>query len=363
MAKALKILKFDKAMQLADQAGGKQHVLLGNGFSIGAHPMFRYGTLYEQARKAGLPKHVHALFDRYGTANFEEVLRQLDEGQWLADHYRMRKTKPKLDMRKDHERVKQALVDAIADSHPPFPDGVGEAKLAAAADFLDQFYNVFTTNYDLLLYWASLVKQPFPFEDGFGREVDADDSYCEFLPASNDRRHIYFLHGALHLYTAEGEVRKMVWNTTGIPLMEQVKEALEKKKYPLVVSEGGSQSKSERIEASSYLSNCLRKFANIRGSLFLYGSSLSQQDDHIWDVIATNTSLPRLFVGVRGNPSSQRNLRLVERAAALVPRRKHVLASGRRGGRAKAEELEVRFFDSTSGGVWTPKPNASPLAA
>ena len=84
-----KVISFRKAVSRATKAGGKRHVLLGNGFSIGAHQQFQYGTLYEQAKNASLPDHVIELFERYGTTNFEQVLRQLDEGQWLAEHYRL----------------------------------------------------------------------------------------------------------------------------------------------------------------------------------------------------------------------------------------------------------------------------------
>jgi hypothetical protein len=353
VADSIELLKFDDALGVAEAADGKKHLLLGNGFSIGAHALFKYGMLYEQARKAGLPKHVQKIFDRYGTTNFEEVLRQLDEGQWMADHYEMQKTREKPDMRDDYEQVKRALAEAIANSHPPFPSAVGEEKLAAAREFMSQFHNIFTTNYDLLPYWASVDEDSFPFDDGFGREIDTDDSYCVFLPASNSNPHMYFLHGALHLYTMDGEVRKMVWRTTNVPLIEQVKSGLESKRYPLVVSEGDTLGKSKRIEASSYLSHALRRFENIKGSLFIYGSSLGSQDDHIWEAIAQNIGLPQLFVGIHGKPTSQRNAVVTARAEGIASRRATVVASRRSGGRrTRATGLEVRFFDTASAKVW-----------
>ncbi|HET9464314.1 MAG TPA: DUF4917 family protein, partial [Gemmatimonadales bacterium] len=318
MADIIKVLEFKDAMLLAEESSGKRHILLGNGFSIGAHPLFKYDMLYEQARKAGLPKHVQEVFDHFGTANFEAVLRNLDEGDWLAGQYKLQKTDAALDMKADYERVKEALAEAVANSHPALPSIVGDDKLAAAAAFMARFDNVYTSNYDLLPYWALFVNEPFPFLDGFGREADTDDSYCVFLPTSTDQPHIYFLHGALHLYLADGEVRKLVWNTTGIPLMTQVKSALDQKQYPLVVTEGDSLSKRARIESSSYLSYCHRRFENIQGSLFIYGSSLSSQDDHIWDAIAFNTSLPHLFVSLRGDPASKSNKVLIARAEGFA---------------------------------------------
>jgi len=346
------LLTYQEALDLAHEQGGKVRVLLGNGFSIGAHSQFQYGTLYEQAQQAGLPEHVLELFERYGTTNFEQVLRQLDEGQWLAGHYEMEATNPDRDMGADYERLKQALVEAISASHPAVPDAVGRERLQACYQFVSAFDEVFTLNYDLLLYWTSLVQEPFRFEDGFGREVDTDDAYCIFLPSGSSRPHIYFLHGALHLTTEAGEVRKLVWNTTGIAIMEQVRTDLEAKRYPLVVSEGTSLDKLERIESSSYLSWAFRKLENIQGSLFTYGWALSEQDEHLIEAIAKNTSLERVFIGVYGDPQSEANQALFQSAEKLVQRRNQVLTSGRTGRRAKKGQLEVHYYDASSANVW-----------
>lgn len=348
----VELLSFDEAMKDAVQHGGKRHILLGNGFSIGAHAAFSYGTLYEQAKAAGLPGHVIEMFGRYGTTNFEEILKLLDEGQWLAQHYKLQATDPGLDMAADYARVRDALVEAISRSHPEIPDDVGDAKLLSCRAFLEPFDDVLTTNYDLLLYWSSVKTEPFGFEDGFGREPDTPDRYCIHLPASTGNRHLYFLHGALHLTTVGGEVRKFVWNTTGERLIDQVRVSLAAKEYPLVVSEGTPQDKLRRIEASSYLSWVFRRFENFQGSLFTYGWGLSEQDDHLLDAIAKNVSLSRLYVGVYGDPESETNTRLIARAHSLANRRNQVLNSGRTGRRRQSGALEVKFFDASTANVW-----------
>ena len=257
-------------------------------------------------------------------------------------------------MQNDYQVVKLALVQSIAENHPINRRAVSEESLQCASTFLNDFDSVFTTNYDLLLYWASLYDDSFPFEDGFGREIDTDDHYCVFLPTGSSGKQIFFLHGALHIYTAEGEVRKRVWSNTQTPLMEQVREALDDRKYPLLVSEGDSLSKARRIEASSYLSHCQRRFENIQGNLFTYGFSFSQQDMHILDWLATNSGLQRLFVGIYGSPDSDINANLIGQAQGLVSRRRAVLGSARTGRRYKKVDLEVTFFQSETANVWTP---------
>ena len=141
-------------------------------------------------------------------------------------------------MAADYESLKNALVAAITGTHPGTPGEVGEARLLSSVEFLKEFTNVFTTNYDLLLYWALLIDRPYPFKDGFGRNADTPAEYVVFVEPNTDDKFIYLLHGALHLTTVDGEVRKFVWKSTGIPLKDQVSDALENKQYPLVVSEG-----------------------------------------------------------------------------------------------------------------------------
>ena len=352
LSTSIPLFSFDEVWKASEAAGGKRHILFGNGFSIGAHDKFRYGTLYEQVLSAGLPSHVEALFGRYGTTNFEEVLRMLNEGQWLSNHYRLTQSDPELDMEKDYLIVKQSLVQSISENHPAFPAELAGGMLDSALVFLQRFNNVFTTNYDLLPYWASLHDDTFPFSDGFGREFDTDHRYCVFLPTGTNDPQVYFLHGALHLYAAEGEVRKMVWNTTGEPLMDQVKESLDNERYPLIVSEGDSVRKLERIESSSYLSHCARRFQNIQGNLFIYGSSLSEQDDHIIEWIGKNTTLPRIFVGIHGDLTTESGVALVDRVQKLQQLRQKILDTGSSGRRFRRESLDVAFYQSETADVW-----------
>ena len=106
----------------------------------------------------------------------------LNEGEWLSNHYQLIKSNAELDMAEDYLIVKQSLVESIADNHPAFPGELTDGYLDSALAFLRQFNNVYTTNYDLLPYWASLRDDTFPFSDGFGREFDTDHRYCVFLP-------------------------------------------------------------------------------------------------------------------------------------------------------------------------------------
>ena len=345
------MVSFDEALARSEE-GGNRHVLLGNGFSIGAHPVFTYGTLYEQAKQVNLPDHVTELFDWCGTTNFEQVLRQLAEAKWLAEHYGLIGTDSGRDMKADYELLKDALVGAIASTHPATPNDINETALASAANFLKSFKNVFTTNYDLLLYWASVSHDVFHFQDGFGREKETPADYVVFRQTTTNGPFLYFLHGALHLTTVDGEVRKLVWNTTSLPLMDQIRIMLDQGQYPLVVSEGDAHDKRVRIESSSYLSWAFRRFENSQGTFFTYGWALSEQDGHLLHAIARNSGLRSLCVGVYGDPSSELNRCLMATARELADRRNILHPKAEASRKRRPYELAVSFCDAASAKVW-----------
>ncbi len=148
----IKVLSYQDALKEAEAIGKKKQILLGNGFSIACHPSFKYGTLFEQAKKTGLQPHIEELLIRYGN-HFEEVLKYLDEGAFLAKHYGLTKPrKAKRDMEKDYDALKRILVRTISDNHPDYPSKISDNKFGSCLSFLRTFDAVYTVNYDLLLY-------------------------------------------------------------------------------------------------------------------------------------------------------------------------------------------------------------------
>ncbi len=78
--------------QVCDEIGPRRpnssvrnHILLGNGFSIACDPIFKYEKLLEYAKESGLSQEVVGLFEYLGTNNFEGVLKQLEHCNWIAN--------------------------------------------------------------------------------------------------------------------------------------------------------------------------------------------------------------------------------------------------------------------------------------
>jgi len=345
---------FSEALELADtfsDTASKKRLLLGNGFSMACFGDFGYKTLYQKVKDEGIPAKVQKVFEEYGETNFEAVLKLLDDSSWMAETYGLCEDREKSEMKKDYESLKLALTNAITAVHPEHRGLIEDEKYDACYAFISKFDDLYTVNYDLLLYWTSLHREPFKFTDLFSKDEDTYGNDCEYMPhQSGSGAGMYFLHGALHLYTDGTSVRKRVWKDTDTPLVTQIRAALEDKEYPIVVAEGDSSAKLAQIEGSSYLSNCQRKFQGIQGHLFTFGHSLSDQDKHIVDMISKNDALRHLWIGIRGDFSKKSNQRFLELAQHMQQRRKDHI-EGRKM-RVKRGDLTVHFYDADSAEVW-----------
>lgn len=342
----LTILTFQQALREAPSSG-KRHLLLGNGFSISCRPdIFRYGKLFEQADFASLSPKAKKAFERLGTMDFEQVIRTLRDGAALADLYGADKDVTS-QMSKDADALKEVLVKTIAASHPERPGDISDAEYDACKGFLNNFDDVYTFNYDLLVYWAKMHTEGQPTstsDDGFRtsqHDIDSgiESDYVVWESSQSHDQNLYYLHGALHIFDSGTEIRKYTWKRTGVRLIDQVRAALEQDYFPLFVAEGTSDEKLERIRHSDYLAKAYRSFENIQGTVFMYGHSLAENDEHYLRVLE-NGKVSTLFVGLFGDASSASNKRIIARAEAMVPKR------------GSRRPLSVRFFQSETAKVW-----------
>jgi hypothetical protein len=158
---------------------------------------------------------------------------------------------------------------------------------------------------------------------------------------------ILFLHGALHLFVEDGEVRKHSWIRTNKRLIELIKEGFLRKRYPLFVAEGKSNRKFAQIQRNGYLSYCLAKLGRIQDALVIYGHSLAETDQHILETIADNVKLKHIYVGLHGDQNSSANRHIKKSVNKMVAQRAKILVRRRFG-----EELIPQYYSSESASVW-----------
>ena len=337
------MMSFDQAIKQSN-GPSKRHALLGNGFSIACCPdIFVYGKLFERADFSALSPASRIAFKALETQDFEMVINALRNSSKLVKLYDRVPSDVAELMRRDADGLKNVLVNTIASSHPEMPSNISDAKYQACRKFLSNFHTIYTLNYDLLLYWAQMHveegKEPNS-DDGFRKpEDDFEANYVTWEPHQSHGQNTWFLHGALHVFDAGNEIQKYTWNNTGIRLIEQIRDALQREYFPLFVAEGTSREKQARIRHSDYLAKAYRSFSEIGGCLFVYGHSLAENDEHFLQRIERG-KIGHLYVGLYGDPKSPGNKRIIQRAERM------------KSARTQKRPLEISFYNSESAHVW-----------
>lgn len=352
-----RVVTFNKALKEADQYS-KKNLLLGNGFSIACVPtIFTYKSLFEQADFSQMPEALE-VFTNLNTEDFEEVIHALESASLVLPAYKsMPNTVGK--MKLHAAQIKEILIQTIAGNHPEKPSRIDNEKYSACVEFLNNFLDssgaVYSLNYDLLLYWTlmfGLEANMLSVEpnDGFGKNFLDDEygveDYVVWQGDTNQHgQNIHYLHGALHVFDSDTEVEKFTWSNTGIPLIDQTREALSNDKFPLFVAEGDSRKKLAKIKHSAYLYHSYKSFAERmkQGAktsccLFTYGVSFSANDAHITQKIAKG-KCSHLFVSIYGDPKSPTNNKIIDAVEELKRKRSN-------------PELMVTYYDAASAKVW-----------
>ena len=353
------VLSFKQALE--DSEFFKRHLLLGNGFSIACClDIFHYGSLFERA-DFGDRQELIQVFRQLDTQDFEVAIRSLERAAKVAPVYTSSNCNAAARMAEDAASLKTILLSTIADSHPDLPCDISDGSFRACQEFLSHFLGkgnggqVYTLNYDLLLYWTLMHEGHLlnefgePIElatsDGFGNdEEDPDTDYVVWqgeTGAHNAR--VHFLHGALHLFDAGSELQKFTWVRTSAPLTDQARTAIGLGKFPLFVAEGSSTQKKTKIRHNAYLYQGLKQLTRNAGEkkhcFFIHGHSLARNDDHILRRLGKG-KFQKLYVSLFGSPDAGDNRRVIARA-------EHVAAL-----RQRSHSLELAFYDAQSANVW-----------
>ncbi|TCD17615.1 DUF4917 family protein [Pedobacter psychrodurus] len=338
------LLSFQEALRDA-KGFNRKHLLTGNGFSIACRSdIFRYDTLYEQADFSKLSFNVKKVFEVLNTKDFEIVMRNLIGAAKILAVYAPNEKSLISKFEKDAEDLKNVLVEAIASSHPENPSTISEDEYNCCKAFLSNFNNIYTLNYDLLLYWTTMhfmETKEIIADDGFRTPDEGRKEYVSWDIEKTNGQNIFYLHGALHVFDTGSELQKFTWINTGIKLIDQIRAALDSGSFPLFVSEGSSIEKESKIMHSNYLSRGLRSFANIGGCLFIYGHSLASNDSHILKLIS-KSKIERLYISIYGDILSEQNKEIVRVAETLQIMKRGI------------KMPQLAFYDASSANVWHP---------
>lgn len=334
MIEVTDMLTFQKA--IAETKLSDRVLLIGNGFSS---EFFNYRTLLDKSN-FGDNDSVRHLFEELDTVDFEMVISALEHAAIVERVYGHCGHASELE--EDANTTREVLVNAIREAHPEKRTDL-DSKYETTIEFLENFENIFSLNYDLLLYWTIFERDTNRLPDGFGKGKYTEDNRF-FGPFQDDAYcKLFYLHGGLHLFLqGEGEVYKAV--RSGGSIINTIShEISERKNLPIFVAEGNTELKMKKINSIAYLRHCYRKLQANSATVFIFGHSASAQDEHIYRAIFSSYT-DKVYFGVH-NSSEEKLARLSGDLAKYQEKyRKH--------GNTK---IEYTFFDSAGANIWQQK--------
>lgn len=307
-------------------------LLVGNGASRAVWDDFGYDSLFENARtveeKPLTPSEL-SVFDALQTRSFEQVLSALKTTSRVNKALAVSSAAP----RNRYYAIKEALINTVHTVHIPWRL-VEASTLATINQELASYRTVFTTNYDLLNYWA-IQQQPDAITDLFHGTEPAFD----LSATATDKTRLLYLHGGLHLVRNQDGTARKLMSTEGTLLgnfaINNTIKTLDD--VPLFVNEGPSADKLKTIRSSDYLSFCYEQLLGHGEGLCLFGHALGEQDSHI--VHALRQAKPKVVA-----------ISIYPRSKAFIQHQKRHYAKVFEG-----TGVELRFFDSKSHALGSPK--------
>jgi hypothetical protein len=234
----------------------------------------------------------------------------------------------------------------ITESHPENPTSISDTQYLSCYEFLKYFKGGkrYTFNYDLLVYWVYMhfldnKQNTLTNDDGFRTDV-GDSSMVTWEIGREHQQNMYYLHGAMHIFKDElGKIQKYTWRNGDKTIGLQVKESIENGQFPVFISEGTQEHKLKRIKENGYLARSFSSLKGITGDLFIFGHSIRDEDDHVFEVMNSNRKITRIFISLFGDQESGNNQRIIQKVNHW---REQYTLNGR----------EYVFYDSTTAKIW-----------
>ncbi len=305
----------------------QKSILLGNGFSIGYEAdFFNYKKL------------IHAVKDKISDAgaSLTELLNNKENPEYILKimfdstecipivnrpYLSIANiNKPLGELKEDRQLLKKSLIDVFESEHPEYKVE-SEDLLSTCADKLKIYNQVYTTNYDLILYWSILkaneLSKENHFKDGFYRNKNLageflEDDHLLLWTPGNGHFNVMYLHGAIHLIRSksknpsdEGNIYKIKKaKDETFHLKDVIKQLRNDMSYEnIVILEGTSEAKMELIINNPYLIRGLDRLSRSSGCFVVYGCSILKSndkinnDEHIWTRII-NANINKLYIGI-----------------------------------------------------------------
>lgn len=129
-------------------------------------------------------------------------------------------------------------------------------------------------------------------DDGCIMTLFGNEPKYEFI-INSTTQNLFFLHGAFHIYQDGKSIRKITQGTDKA-LYQKLEDILNNDESDIVCV-FQSNNKNDIISENPYLSNCLSKLGELSGNMVIIGSSLADNDNHIFEQI-NNSKIDTLYI-------------------------------------------------------------------
>lgn len=134
-------------------------------------------------------------------------------------------------------------------------------------------------------------------DDG-SRQLTLFDTTEFVYDVNSSTQNLFFLHGAFHIYK-DGESFKKITQQSNKALYEKLEEVLNNEDQE-VVCVFQHENKTDVIHDNEYLKHCFDKLGQLSGNLVIIGSSLADNDDHIFEQI-NNSEISTIYISAFGD--------------------------------------------------------------
>ena len=294
------------------------NLLIGNGFSIALDDAFKINESMNETVGNRLSDLFSLNAVTIGNEMAEEIAKTLSEN----DHSIL---KLRINEKVWKNNYRNVMFWEVVRKHPESIRMIRDGEVRACMKFLSTYLGsngkIFTTNYDLMLYWSFVKAREIGADEGLSIEYadGFDDKRGNRLYwKENDKQNIFYCHGALNINGDGRACFKSSHDMLSVsPLISRFFDNDEK---PIVVSAESAGEKEAQIEEYDYLRSCFEHLSSLRGSLVILGLSLTQNDDHIIDALikAQKDNDLRIFYGCFSQDDYGNMLDVVSRTSLRI---------------------------------------------
>lgn len=128
---------------------------------------------------------------------------------------------------------------------------------------------------------------------------------------NSSTQNLFFLHGAFHIYK-DGEYFKKITQQSDKALYEKIEEVLNNEGQEIVCI-FQNKNKADVINDNEYLKHCFDKLGQLSGNLVIIGSSLADNDNHIFSQI-NDSPIENIYISAFGDKA-----KILETAKSKFP--------------------------------------------